>query len=519
VEDANLDLTEAQFAVVRLTPAGALDATYGTNGISIKNYLDFTPDIADSYTVAPAVLAANADGVAMVVVPYSNETGEIVGLFSASGEPTLVNGPVPGADGAAAGAAVLPDGQEILLSGTSLTPVSPDGSLGTTTVVDTYNPSPPAFVGAPQSVAIASNGDLIVAGRPASGTGFELTAFLGGSAPAPIPEELPGATVNAITAAPDGSLYLAYHSATSNALQFVDRASGGQWSDPITVDATAGAGDFVSIASDPTSGSLIEIAYYDQSTHSLKLATSTNAGATFTTQTIDAADSVGEYPSIYINHLDLASIAFYNQAARHLQFATQNHSRQWRISTIDASRDVGRDAVMVASPSGRLSVAYSDDARGWLKLATQKSNGSWQIDKAAVAPGGAEGISLAYGGADAAAIAFYDIARHKLRVAEMTDSNGVSFSTTTVAADVGESTGISLASSSGATTPFIYAYDAADDNIQSFEAYPDATPVYYVSTMLVPGGGKYLSLTNDGGVEVGAYLDSTTSDLTVSSIA
>jgi len=287
------------------------------------------------------------------------------------------------------------------------------------------------------------------------------------------------------------------------------------------VDASAGAGDFVSIATDPVSGSLIEIAYFDASAGSLKLATSTNTGASFTTQTIDAAGSVGESPSIYINHLDLASIAFYNQTTHHLQFAAQTLNRQWHISTIDARRDVGRDAVMAASPSGSLSVAYSDDARGWLKLATQKSNGTWQIDKAAVAPGGVEGIALGYGGTDTAAIAFYDIARHKLRVAEMTDSSSVSFSTTTVAADVGESTEICLAFNSG-ETPILFAFDATDDNVLEFQwdDYRDFWVRQFDPTAtLVAGGGKYLSLTDDGGVEMAAYLESTTGGLTVSRIA
>jgi len=216
------DYSQAWFAVVRLTPAGALDPTYGAEGISYQIFVDSWPDVSNVGFLVPTVFAANSAGVAIVVAPQYGE-----GLFGASGSATNVDEYIPGG-GNAAGAAVLPDGQDILLEGTSLTPVNSDGTLDTTTVVDPYDPGEPPYISPPQSIAIASNGDLIAPGTPASGSGFELSAFFVGSGSPPSPKELASATINALTSAPDGSVYLAYHNTASNDLQFVDRLSNGQ---------------------------------------------------------------------------------------------------------------------------------------------------------------------------------------------------------------------------------------------------------------------------------------------------
>jgi hypothetical protein len=508
--------------VLRLTPAGALDPTYGTDGISgryqfrgVPNDGDVDPEVEN--LLLDTLFAANSSGIVTITRPYSEQAGEGIDYFNTLGASSFSD---PADDGAGSpiGVAVLPDGQAVLLQGNWLTIANFDGTVAQSATVASFDPEEVDEVSPRQSIAMAPDGDLIALGAPASGSGAELTAISLGSESAPTPEAIPNATVNAISSAPNGSLDLAYHNSASNDLQFVAGVPDGQWGTPITVDPTAGAGDAIAIDTNPANPSLIDIAYYDHGTKSLKLATSTDAGKTFSTHTIDAAGDVGESPSIYVNHLGLASIAFYNQTTQHLQFAAQKPGGRWKISTIDASGNVGADAVLVPSPSGQLTIAYSDKTRGWLKLAERNNNGKWQIAKAAVAPEGAEGISMAYGIADSAAIAFYDISRHELRVTQLTDSTGLSFSTTTVAPNLGELTEIFAGSSLSATTT-IYAYDAAGDNIQKFGVSSNEPAEYYPEGAVVADGGNYFSQTDADGIDVAAYLDNSTGELAVGPIA
>jgi uncharacterized delta-60 repeat protein len=499
------------FYAVRLTPDGALDPTYGSGGIS-NTGLEIG-SVSYAADLRPGLFSVAAGEMAMIVIPYTDTEGGDV-LFNASGQ-AMGLGAIPA--GGELGAALLTNGQRVFLNNNSLTLVSSAGVEGTPMTVAAFNYTPIYAVGETQPIAIAPDGDLLAIGASESGTGSEMTAISLGTTPAPTPEEIPDATTNAIAAAPDGAIDLAFHNTSSNDLQFVTQSPGGSWSNPITIDSSAGAGGAISIATGPASSSLIDAAYYDQGAQSLKLATSSDGGVTFSTQTIDANGNVGESPSIYVNHLGLASVAFFNQTTQHLQLARQKRNGQWKISTIDASGNVGVDVVLVPEPSGRLTVAYSDNTRGWLRWGEQNANGTWQLFKATNAASGVAGISMTYGSASAAAISFYDVARHELRLTNLTIGSGDTFSTQTVAPIMGGTTSVLLGADAG-DDAVVYADDASANQFLQFSPYGNFTPGEFYGSVPVADSSSFVSTCNDNGVEIAAYFDSATGDLVVNAI-
>jgi uncharacterized delta-60 repeat protein len=498
--------TTARFFVARLTVTGQLDPTYGTAGMSFLTYKDSSPDINFATKLIPTNFAANSSGVATVIDEFVDELGgQVVGIFSASGKTTLIEGGVPGGRGQTA-AAVNASGQVVLLTSGALTLCRSDGTLENTWSVDIPGAQEASFEYPPLSVAIAANGDLIVADSPASSSSYELTGF------SLAPEELPNATINAIAAAPSDAIDLAYHDSASDDLRFVQRLANEQWTSPITLDAGAGAGQSLAVATDPNSGSVVDVAYYDAKDDSLKVASSTDGGTTFSTQTIDGAGVGFGQPSIYINHRGLASVVFYDKKVHRLLLASQRRNQSWTTSTIDPSGDAASDPVLVPNPSGQLTVAYSDNRRGWLRWAAQSPNGTWQIEKAAAPAGGAEGISMASDSNGVPYIAYYDMTRRQLRVAQGSTAKGGAFTTGVVEKGSGTSTTIAAPSRSELYAQ-VEAFDSYTNGVASFRFLNAMT---YGALLLNPAGKSNLSLAKGNGVELAAYLDSSTGDLTVS---
>jgi uncharacterized delta-60 repeat protein len=526
------DLGTAAFAVARLTDSGQLDATYGSGGIARDTYATAATLSADDYFsfdvagVLPTAFAANASGSVILgasdLSRQSPNTGEFAVSFGSTGNLIYSKNVTPDGltDGTAVGATMLGDGRAVLmaysthtsLTGLAMTPISATGAAGDTVLTDDLNSLTPDLSGFySAAIAVASSGKIIVAGTPATQAGYEVQQFNQGAASAPRLDNFANGSTNGLAYAPNGSVDLAYYNSASRDLQFAYRLRNGLWSTPITVDEHVGAGEYLSIATDPTKGNIVEIAYYSKKTKSLDVATSTNYGQTFSDKVIDGSANVGQFPSIYINGHGLASIAYYDNIAHTLRFATENSKHKWAISTIDAKGDVGRDVVLTPAPSGRLSVAYVDETHHEIKWAAQNTNGSWSAKVAAKAKKGAQGLTMNYGSLDAPAIAYQDVATGQFRLAVYTTSGGA-FSTDTVAAGMGEYTGLSLPISNA--DPTAYAYDAAADNVQLF---PDPVTAPGDSSTIVTGGGRYLTVVNTAGssVALAAYLDTASGDLEV----
>jgi uncharacterized delta-60 repeat protein len=507
---ADADHTTAQLFIARLTPAGGLDSAYAGGGISDLR-ITTTVSVTNPSNLFPAIFTSDSAGYAALTVNQSYAAPAQLGLFAPTGRATLV-----AKSTSRLGAAVAADGETCVLAGSVLSTLSAAGTLENQVTLSSFQPVNIVAVGATQSVAVAPDGDVLAVGAPASGAGSEISAFSLGITSVTSPEQIPNGTSGALASVPGGTLDLAYHNSLANGLEFTASPSAGLWDNPVTVDSSLGAGNGLSIAISPASVPVVDIAYINDA-HQVKLATSTNAGDTFSTQLIDPGAKVTDAPAIYVNHEGLASVAFFDQSTHHLLLAKQNRSGKWKISTIDSSSDDQSDIVLVPSPSGQLAVAYSDNTHGWLKWAEQTGTGVWEIHRAARVSGGAQGISMAWGTAASAAIAFYDTAHHKLRLTQVTDGTMPAFTTTTIAPDVGQTTAVTLAANAGAT-PRIYASDSAADNIQEFVAVPSSSSNQYLSYPVVAASGVDFSIVGDGGTEVASYIDPGTGDLAVAPI-
>lgn len=218
-------------------------------------------------------------------------------------------------------------------------------------------------------------------------------------------QAIPNATANDIAAFGAGGgakLLLACYNTSTKSLQYFERAGGG-WSAGTTVDATQGAGQYVSIAADSTGAA--GIAYYDAFNADLKYAHFN--GATWDVSTVDMAGRVGLYPSLAFDAADQPVISYYNKTSGNLKLAAWN-GIGWVYSTLDYRGDTGRYTSLAANPlTGRWAVSYESESDHTFRLAERTRTG-WTITKFDTTKNGGGYTSLAFASTGQVGISYYD---------------------------------------------------------------------------------------------------------------
>jgi hypothetical protein len=218
---------------------------------------------------------------------------------------------------------------------------------------------------------------------------------------------------------------------------------------------------------------------------------------------IDPSKGVGQYPSMAINKLGRANVAYYNINNQTLKYAKWNGTA-WQIQTVDRSVKSGLFTAIALDNESRARIAYAKSVNGSKnRLMYAEWNGrSWNISSVD-AKGNVSDISIALNGSFAPYIAYYDALSRCLKLARGTGT-GWNVSVVDRDGNVGKKTSIKL---DGADRPLISYYDQTQGHLKFARWNGTAWEISVVDAG--KGAGKGTSLTLDGeGVPHIAYLDS-----------
>jgi hypothetical protein len=186
------------------------------------------------------------------------------------------------------------------------------------------------------------------------------------------------------TAVDGANVYISYGDTTNLDLKFAKSTDGGAtWpaGNIKTIDSAGSVGNQNSIM---VNGSIIYISYLDGTNYDLKIAKSTDGGATWPAgniKTVDSAGSVGYYTSIVIDGANVYISYFYG-TNNDLKFARSTDSgATWpagNIKTVDFTVDVGLYSSITVD-GANIYISYYDQTNGDLKLAKSIDSGTtWQ---------------------------------------------------------------------------------------------------------------------------------------------
>jgi hypothetical protein len=315
---------------------------------------------------------------------------------------------------------------------------------------------------------------------------------------------VPGAhgSFNGIQFDANDKLNFAWFDEQTDTLKFATRSADNAWSNVTTIDATTGAGQFVSLKLD--NDGLPGVAYYASVTADLKYAHFN--GSSWDVETVSSKNVTGSYPSLGYTSANKPVISYYHGTGGDLRLATLG-TGGWNVTAIDTAGDVGRYSSLALNPAtGRWSVAYEATGIGGFKFANQNANGTWTttlVDQ----PGlGGGYISLAFDNNKNPAFSYFNAKSSDLRLARF---GGGKWSVKTVASagGVGMYTNLLFDGAS----PVIYYYNKTADKLTV--ARGNASNVFSL-TAIQSAGGRHNHVAIDAdGDELAVYLDSASGDL------
>ncbi|MEC7042944.1 MAG: putative Ig domain-containing protein, partial [Candidatus Thermoplasmatota archaeon] len=156
--------------------------------------------------------------------------------------------------------------------------------------------------------------------------------------------------------------------------------AGGSWSYQ-TLDSSGNTGFDNSLSID--SDNNLHISYYDATNENLRYAT--NKSGSWDYSSIDQTGDVGHDTSLGIDSDNNVHISYYDKTNRDLKYAT-NSSGVWTNSTIDSNLDVGTGSSIFIESNDRVHISYQEsvsDTDGNLRYITVDNNNSiygWSIN-------------------------------------------------------------------------------------------------------------------------------------------
>lgn len=203
-------------------------------------------------------------------------------------------------------------------------------------------------------------------------------------------------------------LDFAWYDSSSHSVKFASKEQDGDWSAVQTLASGDDVGQYLSIDLDASGRP--GVAYYDSSTAKLDYTYFTGSG--WSTEAVATHGKVGLYPSLWINGYE-PIITYYDKTVGSLDMAVgkgEGGVNGWTLTTVDQGAngdDVGRYSSFAISNTGTWSVAYSDTTSGDVRFA-KLSGSTWSITT--VDTSGDQGvmISLNYNDSNQAGFSFYD---------------------------------------------------------------------------------------------------------------
>jgi hypothetical protein len=285
---------------------------------------------------------------------------------------------------------------------------------------------------------------------------------------------------------------LAYHDGSSYDLKFAYR-SGATWTTE-TVDAAGLTGYDVSLALDADGNP--RISYVDDTNDDLKFA-ARDEGA-WTIATVDAGLISGlNRTSLALDGSGNPWISYYNDTTDDLMLAHESGG-SWTIETVDATGSVGTYSSLAFDPDGNLGIGYYDVTNSALKYA-HRSAGTWTVET--VDSEGSVGThgSLAFDLAGNPCLCYQCATSRDLMFAVKQDG-AWAIETVDAPGNVGVHTDLVI---DGAGNPWITYYD--DTNLRVKLAHRTGGAWYFESLegAGVPATGASLALDAQGNPHIG----------------
>jgi uncharacterized delta-60 repeat protein len=505
--DSNGDFVDAtfgdtMFTALRLTTGGQPDTGYGTNGVARSTYSTGTnvglPTASTATSDSTSAIAANPK--ALTVVKFDsaghvafNKTADLGHEFGTPVEMTSKS-----------------DGRFFILGqngarahGLQVAYVTSSGIFSNVIYTDDTDKDTVDIEDSTGAIAIAADGDLLVGGRANdSSQSFELVKMDEGNVAAPRPDEWTNARANDVFRDALGGIHVAYFDAAAKVLKYVYRAPNGLWEDPVTVDATQNAGQYLSIGANAKGEP--GIAYFEGTHGDFKFAYKIT-GAVWKTETVQSSGSVGLYPSLKFDNSGRPTVLYYNKTKGDAKFAVRNvTTNKWSFETIQSSSNVGRSGDLQIDPvTGRFAAAYADSTNNAINYALHLKGGKWSVGQAVKTVGGADFLSLSYTYfGRKPAIAYYDANRADLKLTTQNSTSSTIKWTTRLLASKGK-IGLYNTLIYDGNGAHIYSYDKSNDQL----VLVDDSPSGLVVTPIVKNAGNYAAVFSESGIADMTFYD------------
>jgi uncharacterized delta-60 repeat protein len=505
--DSNGDFVDAtfgdtMFAAAKLTTGGVPDSTYGTNGIARSTYS------TGSDVGLPTASTAMSDGTSAVA---ANPKVLTVAKFDAAGHVAFNKTADLGYEfGNPVEMTSKSDGRFFILGqngarahGLQVAYVTSTGVFSNVVYTDDTDKDTVDIEDSTGAIAIAADGDLLVGGRANdSSQSFELVKMDDGNPAAGRPDEWTNARANDVFRDAQGGIHVAFFDAAAKVLKYVYRAPNGLWEEPVTVDATLNAGQYLSIGANAKGEP--GIAYFEGTHGDFKFAYKITAGV-WKTETVQSSGSVGLYHSLKFDNSGRPTVLFYNKTKGDAKFGVRNiTTNKWSFETIQSKNNVGRSGDLAVDPvTGRFAVAYADSTHNAINYALHQKGGTWAIQQAVTTVGGADFLSLSYTYyGRKPAIAYYDANRADLKLTSLNTAGPANKWTTRLLASKGK-IGLYNTLVYDSNGAHVYSYDKSNDQL----VLVDDSPSGLVVTPIVKNAGNYASVFFDSGVADMTFYD------------
>jgi hypothetical protein len=142
-----------------------------------------------------------------------------------------------------------------------------------------------------------------------------------------------------------GNAHISYR---DNGLMFVIRTDPDTWSDVTTLDASAGAGTWSSLA---VIGALAKVTHYDTVSKTLEFIDHERSGWHLPEIVATQGDDTGKCTSLAVDGLGRAHISYSDGTNNYLKFARYNNDTTWTWNTIDASGSAACFSIIAYAPN------------------------------------------------------------------------------------------------------------------------------------------------------------------------
>jgi hypothetical protein len=214
-----------------------------------------------------------------------------------------------------------------------------------------------------------------------------------------------------------GTLLVAYRDDTNRALKVARSTDGGATWTTRFVDWVGDPGANASLAA---SGDIVAVAYQDAAAADLRCAVSTDAGASWRRSLVDAAGTAGAATAVAVGSTGVIHLAYHESVAGDVKYASSaDGGATWTPPrTLDASAsDCGRH-VSIAVNGSSVYVAYYDATAGDLRLGVLSGSGSWTSSALDTTGNVGQCPSLRWDPASTTAwLAYHDVTNSRLKIA------------------------------------------------------------------------------------------------------